>query len=1034
MTKMVTASSPVSEIVSAAKADWHILPALADELSQPLAAIDKKDQSKAQHSLEVFTALAKDLMVIAQPFLIKQLPILLSAAGDKKATPDTKTKADDTVRIICEKISPNSIRDVLPQLFAACDVNCNWQTRVAALKAIGHFGDYAPEQLGYALPDVIPEVSKCIVDLKKEVADAAEKAMTAACDVVGNRDIDHLTSDILRSITHPEETEELMHKLAGVTFVQSVESPALAMVTPLLLRGLRSRSKATVRQSAVIIDNMSRLVDDPLDAAPFLPLLMPALEKAADILSDPEARSVAERSVAQLQRLNREVDEAKARQQHIEHDRVLKVIADKMKVSNADVYLDHVASLACSLMSIRKFGKESWKEIEEHLAVIDKSKASANIDAMRKECEAMAKPLPAKDEDSEDPAEELCNCQFTLAYGTKILLHNTSLRLKRGAKYGLLGGNDSGKTTLMRSIANGSVEGFPDPSEVRTVFVEADILGELSHLSCVDYIMADPRLQGLDREEVLKVMNTVGFTAEGKAKPTHPVSSLSGGWRMKLALARAMLQRADILLLDEPTNHLDVINVRWVKNYINSLKNVTCIMVSHDSGFLRDCCTHIIQIQRLKLKQFRGNLDSFIEQNPEAKSYFTLKASKLKFKFPQPGPIEGIKSRSKALMKMQHAFFTYPGNDKPTLFDIGIQVSMASRVGCVGENGAGKSTMIKVLTGELVPQQGDVWKHPSARVAYVAQHAFHHIENHLEKSANEYIRWRYEFGEDKESLVKVSMVFTPDEEALQKKHIELKDPVTGKIIKKIVSELVGNRRKAKSGDFEYEVRYVGDGSGGAENYLPMKVLAKQGFEKACKAIDMRIAQTSGMFMRPLSSVNVEKHIAEVGLEPEFGTHYRMGALSGGQKVKVVLAAALWNQPHILILDEPTNYLDRESLGALASAIEEFQGGVVIISHNNEFVKTLCTEEWAMEWGYLTVKGGESGAWMEKQEDKIDDQAQIETMTDAVGNTVEVKKQKKKLSKREEKALVKTLRTKIDQGEELDSDEEAFAYEQGLFAQ
>ena len=127
----------------------------------------------------------------------------------------------------------------------------------------------------------------------------------------------------------------------------------------------------------------------------------------------------------------------------------------------------------------------------------------------------------------------------------------------------------------------------------------------------------------------------------------------------------------------------------WVKNYINSLKNVTAIMVSHDSGFLNDCCTDILQIERLKLKAFKGNLNKFIEQNPEARAYFSIKEAKLKFKFPQPGPIEGVKSRSKALMKMSHCDFTYPGNTTPTLFDISIQVSMASRVGCVGENGAG---------------------------------------------------------------------------------------------------------------------------------------------------------------------------------------------------------------------------------------------------------------------------------------------------------------------------------------------------------
>jgi elongation factor 3 len=135
-----------------------------------------------------------------------------------------------------------------------------------------------------------------------------------------------------------------------------------------------------------------------------------------------------------------------------------------------------------------------------------------------------------------------------------------------------------------------------------------------------------------------------------------------------------MLQKADILLLDEPTNHLDVINVAWVKAYINSLTKVTAVMVSHDSGFLNDCCTDILQIERLKLKQYRGNLNKFLELNPDAKSLFSLRETKLKFKFPQPGPIEGIKSRSKALMKMAKCTFTYPTNTTPTLFDITVQV------------------------------------------------------------------------------------------------------------------------------------------------------------------------------------------------------------------------------------------------------------------------------------------------------------------------------------------------------------------------
>lgn len=531
----------------------------------------------------------------------------------------------------------------------------------------------------------MPKVSACMSETKKEVATAAHEAMTASCDVIGNRDIEHMTPHIVRSITNPEEVSEIMHTLAGVTFVQSVQSPALAFVVPLLIRGLRSKLTATRRQSCVIIDNMSKLVDDPLDAAPFLPTLMPALAFAADAMSDPEARKVAENASTQLKKLSQTCERTHKMSQSEMHDRILKSLKSKV-VANPDLDLaySHVVSLCLSLIALKKFDTASWEDVARSLAAAGScTYADSVVKDLIPECKELAKVTEdAENEEEDDGAAELCNCQFTLAYGTKILLHNTTMRLKKGHKYGLLGGNDSGKTTLMRSIANGSVEGFPDPSTVRTVFVEADILGELSHLSCVDYVLQDPRLAGCSREEVMSVLSTVGFgeTPEFKANPNNGVSTLSGGWRMKLALARAMLQKADILLLDEPTNHLDVINVAWVKNYINSLKEVTAIMVSHDSGFLNDCCTDILQIERLKLKTFSGNLSKFIAAHPEANAYFSLKESKLKFKFPQPGPIEGIKSRSKALMKMSHCYFTYPGNSAPTLHDITIQVSMVSLI------------------------------------------------------------------------------------------------------------------------------------------------------------------------------------------------------------------------------------------------------------------------------------------------------------------------------------------------------------------
>jgi len=1029
-------SGATGGVVSAASNSPQQLPALSQKLGERCILTGKEDEQKALTALNAFIALANEMIIAAEPTLCANLPNILQACGSKNG--NIRTAADTAVQTICSKMSANAVPGVLDHLFKAMEQENDWNTRVTALNAIASFGNHAPEQLGYSLPRVVPAVTANMSDTKKQVAEAAKAALTASCEVIGNRDIEHMTPFIIKSFTNPKEVPEIMHQLAGVTFVQSVESPALAMVVPLLVKGLKEKKTATRRQSCVIIDNMSKLVDDPVDADPFLPLLLPALERAADAMSDPEARGVAENATTQLQRLSALIDESKklgTATRRADHATVLealnKIVGAAISSNSANtVPLAHIAGIACSIMNLAKWENSVWAEVTQYLSVVlsNATKAEEAVKTFKAECKEMVKTVVLPDED-DDGAEELCNCQFTLAYGTKILLHNTTMRLKRGHKYGLLGGNDSGKTTLMRSIANGSVEGFPDPSAVRTVFVEADILGELSHLSCVDYILQDERLAGCDKEEVLRVMATVGFTEDGKAKPYNPVSTLSGGWRMKLALARAMLQRADILLMDEPTNHLDVINVAWVKNYINSLKDVTCIMVSHNSGFLNDCCTDILQIQRLKLKQYHGNLDAFIEVNPDAKAYFSIKQSKLTFKFPQPGPIEGVKSKSKALMKMVHCDFTYPTNTVPTLFDISIQVSMKSRVGCVGENGAGKSTMIKVLTGELVAQTGDTWKHPNARVAYVAQHAFHHIENHLNKTPNEYIRWRYANGEDKESLVKVSMVLTEEEKKLQQEPFEVthKDE-DGKVHKnkRVVLELVGSRRESKSKEMEYEVKFRGD----AEGWLGAKTLARHGWEKAMKAIDLRIAQRAGQYVRTLSSANVEAHLKDCGLEAEFATHYRMSALSGGQKVKVVLAAAMWNQPHLVILDEPTNYLDRDSLGALARAVEEFEGGVVIISHNSEFVSQVCNEEWVMDAGHLTTKGGE-GAWMDRQEDKISDAPVITEMTDALGNVSEVKV-KKKRSAREEKAYMKTVKAKIKNGEELDDDEEEFAQEHNLY--
>ena len=717
---------------------------------------------------------------------------------------------------------------------------------------------------------------------------------------------------------------------------------------------------------------------------------------------------------------------------------IAKHISEATKLDTTNSNVQYCAQIVASLIQTKTTEKDEYvDELRPYLEIMNVD--TSLVDALYEESQKVISVI-GKEEEEDDEGELLCDCEFTLAYGTKILLHNTKLRLKKGYKYGLLGQNDCGKTTLMRAIAEGSVDGFPDPEDVRTVFVEADIQGELSHLNCVDYVLEYPKIRecGATAEMVRDVLKQVGFT-EGKAAGAggdcdDPISSLSGGWRMKLALARAMLQKADILLMDEPTNHLDVKNVKWVMGYINSLTDTTVIMVSHDSGLLDNCCNYILQIDKMKLKLHKGNLSKFVENHPEAKSYFEFKASKFKFTFPQPCFLEGVKSRGKFLLKMDKVTFTYPGNTVPTIKNITVRASMASRVACVGVNGAGKSTMIKVLTGELEPTEGEVWKFPNSRIGYIAQHAFHHIESHLNKTPNEYIRWRYANGDDREGLDKVSMKLSEEEEEALAQPIEYSFKTESGQIKKeprVIEKVTGQRREmeGRKKEYEYEVKWK-DKSFENNSWITKEQLAKYSklYEKVIRLVDQKISNKENMASRPLTMENVEKHLGDTGLESEYASHYRIGALSGGQKVKVVLAAAMWDQPHILILDEPTNYLDRDSLGALADAIQGYEGGIIMITHNDAFCRQLCPERWVLEKGELNTEGDIE--WMEKAAKQEVGFEAVEEMVDATGNEVKIKR-KKNLNAKEKKKLMKKIRQKIADGEDLDSDEEGYAVEWNL---
>jgi elongation factor 3 len=1035
--------SPVcDQIGDLVAADIKIIGDVMEKVKE-LAEMKKKPGGR-EGAAGICQAIATKSYVSAEPYLIAALPLILELCADKMKF--VGELAQKVVKQIVENINPYMSPTVVPMLMEQMGNEQKWQTHVAALQGLGYMMLAAGEVLSTLMYIIVPKVAAMMWEMKQEVKDAATQCLQDVCGCIDNRDIEPFVPALISCINHPEEVPECIHLLAATTFVQTVDGAALSIVVPLITRAFTEKSTAIIRLTAVIVENMSKLVDEPTDAECFLGKVYEEVKSAAENISNPEARSVCVRGLQNLDTIKNKMAMNPRKSLTVEGETEAITAAVGAPAGAAKTAVDFAIQCSVAMANVRHFNPESWTKSYNVLKTwCDDAKVVSCAKEMLEKCESAVEPEPEIDEDED--VEDLCNCTFSLAYGSKILLNNTTMRLKRGFKYGLMGPNQCGKTTLLKAIANDQVDGFPPSDEVRTIFMETDIPVDDADFSVLEFVRRDERLAEVDNDEMKKVLESVGFvqdmkdyTGEG-AHQNQAVGTLSGGWRMKVALSRAMLMRADIMLLDEPTNHLDVSNVAWVKEYLKSLKDVTCIMVSHDTGLLNDVCTHIIDIDSLKLYTVKGNLTEFVKFKPSAAQYFEIKKTTKTMKFPEPGKLEGVNSKGKPIMKMAHCTFTYGINQKgfvnkktgianaedtPTLYDITIRCSLSSRVACVGKNGAGKSTMIKLLTGELEPQQGTVWKHPNARVGYIAQHAFHHIEQHLDKTPNEYIQWRFASGDDKENLAKVTMVVTEEEEKKMKTPIDFKwvDEESGKTMKekRVIEKLAGGRKTGKGNKFEYEVKWVGKPAG-MNAFIAHTTLIDMGYEKLCKEQDEKIASRQSTYANPLTGSNVERHLDGIGLEPEFGSHCRIRALSGGQKVKVVLGATLWNCPHILILDEPTNYLDRDALGALMAAIEKFEGGVVMITHNNDFCSQLCPETWVLEQGHLDLQGDPE--WMAALANEKVEIKTLDTMTDAFGNTVKVKQDAKKLSRKEkkQKERLKKLRKKRgDAVTDSDSDE------------
>ena len=753
-----------------------------------------------------------------------------------------------------------------------------------------------PENIKICMPDLIPVISSDTKDVSKNVQKNSTEVIEILLRCSGNNDLDVFIPAVLKGIKNPETIYDSVESLASCVFVQNVESPALAVTFPILVKGLSDKKTVTKRLACTIIDNMCKLIEHPKEIIPFYKKLRSLLEFSIEVISDPEARSVAERALNTLKSSCTVKEDMVFKKTYDDFSEIIIDELNKNSVKTSENDIKYLSIMITNMCNSHYFNKDTWNNIfNKYQNNVSGEELQKVIDFVYNYSISLFEIKEDVFEDTEE-GKDLYKGSFSLAYGALTLLNNTHLHLKQNRFYGLLGPNNCGKTTLMRAISKEQVEGFPKKDQLKTVFVEHEIqemeVGEdekgfpilnidlcgvdwVVHCCNIIYEMKTP----VKREDVERVMEEIGFGNAKKdigkdraADMEMGVTTYSGGWKMKMQLCAATLMNADILMLDEPTGHLDVTNIAWIKNWLKDFMNKggSIITTSHDSSFLNEMCTHIIDFQNRKLKMFRGSkgkvLEEFVENFPEKKGYFELKNDVVKFVFPEPGQLEGIKSMSKTILKMNNVTFQYPTRDTPTIFDINIECSRVSRVGVIGANGAGKSTAIKILIGELKTSQGTVTKHPGMRLAYIAQHAFHHLEKHIHKTPAQYIMWRFAGNEDQEGLDMINKESKEDQKVTKyfidnSEGIDLKICYTENEERQAVEpeQLVGRRENKKLKIKEYEVKWKGKS---IENtmWVSRDILLKMGSIKLVQRCDEKEAVKAGLASKTLTSKDIEKSL------------------------------------------------------------------------------------------------------------------------------------------------------------------------------
>eukprot|EP00392_Amoebophrya_sp_AT5.2_P006336 g6347.t1 len=274
-----------------------------------------------------------------------------------------------------------------------------------------------------------------------------------------------------------------------------------------------------------------------------------------------------------------------------------------------------------------------------------------------------------------------------------------------------------------------------------------------------------------------------------------------------------------------------------------------------------------------------------------------------------------------------------------------------------GKNGAGKSTLMNLICGEIHPnasalsQTGNCAKHRNCRLAYLAQHHMFHLQEFMNTTPYIYIQKRFANGYDQAYQDRLKLPRSA-EETEDRKERARKHGKYGNC----VGDVVGRQMRGK--EPWYEIRWENLDDAKQNTWENLEKLRQLGVEAYALAYDDRMAaQTAQIDQRPLSAREIVKHFEQFGLTEELVLNRNIGMFSAGQKSKVTLGAAFWTKPHVIALDEPTNYIDMETLDSLTLALQRFKGGVICISHSNEFVKKVCLEQWMLVDGQVDITKG-----------------------------------------------------------------------------